>query len=92
MPKVERWQLEQRRSEPLEIKVLMSKERIHQWHEHWDGNVYVAFSGGLDSTVLLHMVLSMYPDIPGVFNYSGIVYPEIVKFVRSTENVLFLNP
>ena len=90
--KIERWQLDQRQAEPLEVKVLMSQERIRQWYRHWDGEVYVAFSGGLDSTVLLHLVRSMYPGVPAVFNNTGVEFPEIVKFVRATENVTWLNP
>ena len=70
----------------------MSKERIRQWYSHWDGEVYVAFSGGLDSTVLLHLVRSMYPDVPGVFNNTGVEYPEIVKFIKGTDNIAFLAP
>lgn len=70
----------------------MSKERIRQWYSHWNGEVYVAFSGGLDSAALLHMVRSIYPDVPAVFNNTGVEYPEIVKFVRSIENVTSLKP
>lgn len=90
--KVERWQLQQRQAEPLDIKILMSKERIKQWYQHWDGRVYVAFSGGLDSTALLHLVRSMYPDVPAVFSNTGVEFPEIVKFVKQTENVHFIRP
>ncbi len=90
--KIEHWQLKQRQAEPLDVKILMSKERIKQWYNHWDGEVYVAFSGGLDSTVLLHMVRSIYPDVPAVFNNTGVEFPEIVKFVRGTENVVWGRP
>lgn len=90
--KVERWQLRQRRAEPLEIKIQMSKERIKQWVSHWDGEAHVAFSGGLDSTVLLHMSRSIYPDMPASFNNTGVEFPEIIKFVRSTEDIHWQRP
>lgn len=90
--KIERWQLDQRRSLPLEAKIVMSQQRIKQWYEHWDGQVYVAFSGGLDSTVLLHLVRDKYPDVPAIFNNTGVEFPEIVKFVKSTKNVTFTRP
>lgn len=38
--------LKQMQSLPLEQKIIMSKMRIRQWHEHYEGSVYVAFSGG----------------------------------------------
>lgn len=60
--KVEPWQLKQRQSLPLEAKVQLTKIRIRSWYDYWKGNVYVAFSGGKDSTVLLDIVRSMYPE------------------------------
>lgn len=66
--------------------------RIQQWYEHWDGEVYVAFSGGKDSTVLLHIVRSMYPDVLAVFNNTGLEYPEIKQFVKTVDNVVWLKP
>lgn len=47
-----------------------------------DGQVYVSFSGGKDSTVLKHIVDSMYDDVPAVFVNTGLEYPEIQQFVR----------
>ena len=67
---------------PLDIKIRMTKERIQQWYEYWDGQVYVSFSGGKDSTVLKHIVDSMYDNIPAVFVNTGLEYPEIQQFVR----------
>lgn len=50
------------------------------------GGVYVSFSGGKDSTVLKHIVDSMYDDVPAVFVNTGLEYPEIQNFVRSVKN------
>lgn len=38
--------LKQLQSLPLELKVRATQARIRQWYEHWDGMVYVSFSGG----------------------------------------------
>lgn len=78
---------------PLELKVAKTKLRIEEWVNHFgtDG-VCVAFSGGKDSTVLLHLVRSLYPEIPAVFANTGNEFPEIVQFVRSTENVVWVKP
>lgn len=46
------------------------------------GQVYVSFSGGKDSTVLKHIVDSMYDDVPALFVNTGLEYPEIQKFVK----------
>lgn len=86
------YDLKQMQSVPLEGKILMTKERIRQWYEHWDGMVYVSFSGGKDSTVLKHIVDSMYDDVPSVFVNTGLEYPEIQKFAMSQKNVITVRP
>lgn len=54
---------------------------------------YVSFSGGKDSTVLLDLVRRFVDkDIKAVFCNTGNEYPEIVRFVRSTENVTIIRP
>lgn len=73
-------------------KVRYSKELIRCWYEAWDGKVYVSFSGGRDSTVLLHLVRTMFPDVHGVFCNTGLEYPEIVSFVKATPNVITVRP
>lgn len=54
--------LKQMQSLPLEAKIIMTQQRIRQWYDHWEGQVYVSFSGGKDSTVLKHLV----DNTPGV--------------------------
>lgn len=85
-------ELSARQDLPLEDKTSIAKMLITEWYEYFDGQVYVSFSGGKDSTVLLHIVRSLYPDVPAVFCNTGIEYPEIVKFVRSVKNVIWLRP
>jgi len=92
MSKLSRDELTWRQSQPLDVKVLMSKERVRSWYEHWQGNVYVSFSGGKDSTVLLYLVRSVYPDVPAVFIDTGLEYPEIKTFVQSIDNVITVRP
>lgn len=56
------------------------------------GWVYVSFSGGKDSTVLKHIVDSMYDDVPSLFVNTGLEYPEIQRFAMSQKNVVTVRP
>ena len=76
----------------LETKVMKTKLRIHEWYYHFGGQVYVAFSGGVDSTVLLNLVREEFPDVPAVFVNTGLEYPEIVEFARKFDNLIELKP
>ena len=77
--------LRQYQSLPLSAKIIMTQRRIRAWYDHWDGQVYVSFSGGKDSTVLLHLVRELYPDVEAVFVDTGLEYPEIRQFVKTFE-------
>lgn len=85
MNKHSRDDLKQMQALPLGSKIAMTKRRIREWYEHWNGQVYVSFSGGKDSTVLKHIVDSMYMDVPSVFVNTGLEYPEIRRFVREVK-------
>lgn len=86
------YDLAQMQSLPLEAKIRMTKRRIRDWYEHWDGQVYVSFSGRKDSTVLKHIVDSMYDDVPALFINTGLEYPEIQRFAMSQPNVVTVRP
>lgn len=90
--KHQKYDLYQMQSLPLEAKIRMTQLRIRQWHEAWDGKVYVSFSGGKDSTVLLDIVRKIYPEVPAVFSDTGLEYPEIRDFVRQQDNVTIIKP
>lgn len=78
---------------PLEVKIAKTKQRIREWVNYYGTNgVYVSFSGGKDSTVLLHIVRQMYPDIEAVFVDTGLEFPQLRQFVKTFDNVTILRP
>ena len=84
----------QMQSVPLMGKISMTQQRIRAWYDHFDGEVYVSFSGGKDSTVLVDIITKMgYKDIPLVFVDTGLEYPEIREFVKGYgDRVTWLRP
>lgn len=77
---------------PLERKIQVTQTRIIEWYQRNNGEVYVSFSGGKDSTVLLDLVRRIYPDVPAVFIDTGLEYPELREFVKTIPNVTWLKP
>jgi len=75
---------------PLDEKVgLTTWGKIYEWTQAWDGNVYVSFSGGKDSTVLSYLVCKLFSEaatmpktVQLAFSDTGLEYPEIRKFVK----------
>ena len=85
--------LKMRQAMTLDDKIRFSEKRIKQWVEHFgEENCYISFSGGKDSTVLLHLVRSLYPNIEAVFVDTGLEYPEIKQFVKGFDNVTIIRP
>lgn len=76
----------------LETKVLKTKQRIRDFYNYFRGNVYISFSGGKDSTVLLDIAKQEYPNIKAVYIDTGLEFPEIKEFVKSIPNVEIIKP
>ena len=93
--KHEMWELQQMQSLPLESKIRMTIQRLNVWIDAFgtDG-VYVSFSGGKDSTVLLDIVRNKmgYKEIPAVFVDVPTQYPELKEFAKKFDNVEILKP
>jgi len=85
-------EIKQRQEMDLLWKIEWARERIREWHEAWGGKVYVSFSGGKDSTILLYLVRQLYPEVPAVFVNTGLEFPEVLAFVRTIQNVIWLRP
>lgn len=89
-------ELQQRQAWTLHQKVDHSLGVIDQFMQKMDGKVYLAFSGGKDSTVLLHLCEILKKDILCVFVNTGCEYPSILRFVRKMQaeghNIRIIRP
>ena len=80
---------------PLEVKIRMTEDRIRGWVDHYgQEGVYVSFSGGKDSTVLLDIIRRklQYDRIPAVFVDVPTQYPELKTFAQREANLEILKP
>jgi len=85
------WLLKERQKLPLDIKISITLKTIQEYYNHFKGKVYVSVSGK-DSTALLHLVRSIYPEVEAVFVDTGLEYPEIKQHIKTIENVIWLRP
>lgn len=75
----------------LEQKIFHSLEVISRFiNDFPDCNV--SFSGGIDSTVLLHLVRMIDKNRLAVFANTTNEFSDIIKFVKSKENTIIVNP
>ncbi|MDN5780164.1 MAG: phosphoadenosine phosphosulfate reductase family protein [Humibacillus sp.] len=64
----------------------------HRIEDHLDRSEgYVAFSGGKDSLVTLHLVLAVEPDVPVAFFDSGLEFPETYAYLEDLAHQWRLN-
>lgn len=86
-------ELHQWQALPLSVKIRMTKERIRNWiNEFGEDGIYVSFSGGKDSTVLLDLVRKDYPEVKAMFVDVPTQYPELKQFVMTFKNVDIVKP
>lgn len=76
---------------PLAEKLPISKIVVERNLREMGKNCVATFSGGKDSLVELHLIIDKYPDIPVVFNNTGVEYPETIKYVRELTALWKLN-
>jgi len=82
--------LKEWKNKPLDEKVEMSHEIIKVALSQ-SKRPCVAFSGGKNSLVVLHMVLQHKPDVMVLFNNTTNEFPETLKYVRSLAQEWDLN-
>ena len=75
-------ELHERQQWTLTQKVDHSLGVIDQFVSYMHGQVYLSFSGGKDSTVLLHLCEMLVPGIKCVFVNTGCESVDVVRFVE----------
>lgn len=86
-------ELQARQGWTLSQKIDHTVGAIEAFISHTGKVPYVSFSGGRDSTVLLDIARRFVDrDIRAVYCNTGNEWPEIVRFVRQTENVKIIRP
>lgn len=93
MAKVDKQELCRLQALPLDEKIAIAQKAIREFVEHFgiDG-VYISFSGGKDSTVLIHLCRQLYPDLVGLYSDTGLEFPEIRDFVQTFDNITIVTP
>lgn len=78
---------------PLEVKIKMTKIRVQKFVEEYgiDG-VYMSFSGGKDSTVLMDICRELYPEMEAVFLDTWMEFPQVRQHVHKYSNVTVIKP
>jgi len=74
------WKRELRK--PLKQKIDDTENIIAERLGEFGYSLYVAWSGGKDSTLVVHFARKYLPDVPVMFNNTGVEYPETVEYVR----------
>lgn len=93
MAKVDKQELYRLQALPLDEKIAIAQKAIREFVEHFgvDG-IYISFSGGKDSTVLIHLCRQLYPDLVGLYSDTGLEFPEIRDFVQTFDNITIVTP
>ena len=93
MAKVDKQELYRLQALPLDEKIAIAQKAIREFVEHFgvDG-IYISFSGGKDSTVLIHLCRQLYPDLVGLYSDTGLEFPEIREFVQTFDNITIVTP
>lgn len=88
-------ELQEKQALPLDLKIRLTKDRVRAWiNEYGEDGVYISFSGGKDSTVLLDLVRNEfgYKNVPACFVDVPTQYPELRSFVKTFDNVDIVTP
>ena len=78
-------ELTERQAWTLTQKIDHSLGVIDQFASHFNGQVYVSFSGGKDSVAMLSLVEVIIPNVKSVFVMTGCESPSVCRFIRQQQ-------
>ena len=78
-------ELTERQAWTLTQKIDHSLGVIDQFARHFNGQVYVSFSGGKDSVAMLSLVEVIIPKVKSVFVMTGCESPSVCRFIREQQ-------
>ena len=91
--KISKEELAYRQSLPLFLKKRLTFDRIREFcNEYGMDGVYVSFSGGKDSRVLLDIAREYDSKIKAVYLDTWLEFPEIRQYVKQFDNVDIIKP
>jgi len=86
-------ELKYRQSWTLEQKIDHAVGAVSVFAGKVNRQIYCSVSGGKDSGVMLDIVRRFVDkDVPAVFCNTGNEYPDVIKLVRQTENLIMIRP
>ena len=78
--------LKERQQWTLSQKIDHSLGVIDQFNSHFNGQVFVSFSGGKDSVAMLSLVEMIIPKVKCMFVMTGCESPSVCRFVREMKS------
>ena len=69
-----------------DFRVKQAKRIISKAVEIFSGKLPVAFSGGKDSLVVLHLALEVDPNIRVIYNNTTVEFPETIQYVKQLQD------
>lgn len=76
----------------LEHKIRKTVARIEEWYEYYNGEIFLSFSGGFNSTILGDIIIKMELDIPFVYSNTGLEHKQINEFIKKYDNIIIVKP
>ena len=85
-------ELKRRQCLPLSEKIKWSLNRIEEFCDVFDEQVYASVSGKDSRSVMWNLIQTVSKNVPAVFIDTGMEFPEIRDSVKEIEGVIFLKP
>lgn len=76
----------------LDYKIKYAEEVLKKAYKDNNGNLFISFSGGKDSTILRHIALRLFPDLKVVFSNTTNELADVLKYIKTFPNVITVTP